>query len=141
MSSSRSLKNFFRSSSSGTLLISFSFSLNLQSLWQLSRRLLPALNSWLPAPFPVMPFPVAVGIRPVSWWRIWGIVVERHMVGKLPAHRTGLPGNEVMIIGSAFLPAPAAEGGGSSRLAREAHKPRKPHSQAPGNRRKGTRSN
>jgi len=27
---------------------------------------------------------------------------------KLPAHRARLPGNESMIIGSAFLPAPAA---------------------------------
>ena len=41
---------------------------------------------------------------------------------KLPAHRAGLSGNENMIIGSAFLPAPAyrQEGGASSRLAREA---------------------
>ncbi len=37
-------------------------------------------------------------------------------------HRAGLPGNEDMIIGSAFLPAPAywQEGGVSSRLARGA---------------------
>jgi len=40
---------------------------------------------------------------------------------KLPAHTAGLPGNEDMIIGSAFLPAPAywQEGGASSRLARD----------------------
>ena len=145
MSSSRSLKNFFRSSSSVTLFISFSFSLNLQSLRQLSRRLPPTLNPWLPAPFPVMPFPLAVGIGPVGRWRIWWIFVERRMVVKLSAQRARLPGNEVMIIGSAFLPAylPTAgrQGGVSSRLAREARKPRKQHSQAPANRRKGTRSN
>jgi hypothetical protein len=29
-------------------------------------------------------------------------------VKKLPAHRAGLPGNDNMIIGSAFLPAPEA---------------------------------
>jgi hypothetical protein len=40
---------------------------------------------------------------------------------KLPAHRAGHPGNEDMIMGSAFLPAPAyrQEGGASSRLARK----------------------
>jgi hypothetical protein len=40
---------------------------------------------------------------------------------KLSTQRVGLPGNENMIVGSAFLPAPAQkqEGGASSRLARE----------------------
>ena len=38
------------------------------------------LDPRLPAPFPVMPSPVAVGIGPVGRWRIWGIFVERHMV-------------------------------------------------------------
>ena len=38
---------------------------------------------------------------------------------KLPAHRAGLPGNENMIKGSAFLPPLQQEGGASSRLARE----------------------
>jgi hypothetical protein len=39
----------------------------------------------------------------------------------LSTQRVGLPGKENMIIGSAFLPAPAQrqEGGASSRLARE----------------------
>jgi hypothetical protein len=43
---------------------------------------------------------------------------------KLPAHSAGLPGNENLIIGSAFLPAhlPAGrQGGASSRLARDFH--------------------
>jgi len=41
-------------------------------------------------------------------------------IAKLPSHRAELPGNENMIIGSAFLSAPAQrqEGGVSSRLAR-----------------------
>jgi hypothetical protein len=45
--------------------------------------------------------------------------MSRHL--KLPAHRAGLPGNVDMIIGSAFLSAPAyrQEGGASSRLARD----------------------
>jgi hypothetical protein len=41
---------------------------------------------------------------------------------KLPVNSAGLPGNENLIIGSAFLPAPAyyrQEGGASSRLARD----------------------
>jgi len=41
---------------------------------------------------------------------------------KLPAHRAGLPGNVVIITGSAFLPAylpTGRQGGASSRLARE----------------------
>ena len=43
---------------------------------------------------------------------------------KLSAHRAALPGNVVMITGSAFLPAPAyrQEGGASSRLARDQEK-------------------
>jgi hypothetical protein len=46
---------------------------------------------------------------------------------KLPAHRVGLPGNVGMIIGSAFLPAPAywQEGGAPSRLTRDGLERRK----------------
>jgi hypothetical protein len=45
--------------------------------------------------------------------------MSRHV--KLAARRARLPGNVDMIIGSAFLPAPALrqEGGASSRLARD----------------------
>jgi hypothetical protein len=50
-------------------------------------------------------------------------VARKNEAPRLPLrrdrHRVGLPGNETMIIGSAFLPPLQQEGGASSRLARE----------------------